>query len=83
MNSELIAEAIRAYLTNPNYIKSDAPDAAATIRQFVNSHPDMSKTIQFNAAPTVPFAPWEADPIISPAPQGDIPPLARFGSPEA
>ena len=80
---EQMAEAIRAYLADPNYLKTVAPDVAARIRESVNSHPELSKIIQFNAAPPVPLAPWEDDPIISPAPQGDIPPLARFGSPEA
>jgi hypothetical protein len=45
---ELVAEAIRAYLTNPNYFKTFAPDAAAAIRAMVNSHPQLAKWIQFN-----------------------------------
>jgi hypothetical protein len=45
---EYVAEAIRAYQTNPNYIKSVAPRVAARIRQYVNSHPELSKIIQFN-----------------------------------
>lgn len=45
---ELIAESIRAYMTNPNYLKTVAPNVAARIRQFVNSHPQLSKIIQFN-----------------------------------
>ena len=43
------AEAIRAYMTDPNYIKSVAPDVAARIRQYVNSNPRINKTIQFNS----------------------------------
>ena len=46
---ELVAEAIRAYLTNPNYFKTVAPNAAAAIRAMVNSHPELSKWIQFNS----------------------------------
>jgi hypothetical protein len=47
--SELVAEAVRAYLTDPNYFKTVAPNAAAAIRSLVNSHPELSKLIQFNA----------------------------------
>jgi hypothetical protein len=46
---ELWAEAIRAYLTNPNYIKSVAPETAKRIREYVNAHPRLSKIIQFNS----------------------------------
>ncbi|MCI0528873.1 MAG: hypothetical protein L0Y56_15665, partial [Nitrospira sp.] len=48
---EYIAEAIRAYLENPNYIKTVAPKTAARIREYVNKHPRLSKIIQFNVAP--------------------------------
>jgi hypothetical protein len=47
--SEIVADAIRAYLTNPNYFKTVAPNAAAAIRALVNSHPQLSKWIQFNS----------------------------------
>jgi hypothetical protein len=46
---ELIAEAIRAYLADPNYLKTVAPDVAARIRASVNDHPTLSPMIQFNA----------------------------------
>lgn len=46
--SELMAEAIRAYLQDPNYIKTVAPNVAERIRQAVNPHPVLSRTIQFN-----------------------------------
>jgi hypothetical protein len=46
---ELLAEAIRAYLTDPNYLKTVSPDVAARIRAAVNTHPTLSRTIQFNA----------------------------------
>jgi hypothetical protein len=49
VDSELWSEGVRAYLTDPNYIKTLAPDAAAFIRELVNNHPTLSKTIQFNS----------------------------------
>lgn len=45
---ELMAEAVRAYMTNPNWLKTVAPKTAATIRAYVNDHPVLSKVIQFN-----------------------------------
>lgn len=48
---ELWAEAIRAYMWDPNYIKTVAPDVAFLIRHHVNKNPSLRKTIQFNAAP--------------------------------
>jgi hypothetical protein len=49
VSRELIAEAIRAYMADPNYLKTVAPKTAAAIRDAVNSHPILSKIIQFNA----------------------------------
>jgi hypothetical protein len=49
VGDELWAEGVRAYLSDPNYIKTVAPEAAAYIRAWVNSHPTLSKTIQFNS----------------------------------
>ena len=46
---EYMAEAIRAYMADPNYIKTVAPKTAARIRQYVNENPRLSDTIQFNA----------------------------------
>jgi hypothetical protein len=46
---ELTAEAIRAYLVDPNYLKTVAPETAKAIRAAVNSHPTLSRIIQFNA----------------------------------
>jgi hypothetical protein len=46
---ELMAEALRFYLADPNYLKTVAPKTAAAIREAVNSHPTLSKIIQFNA----------------------------------
>jgi hypothetical protein len=45
---ELMAEAIRGYMADPNYLKTVAPKTAAAIRAAVNSHPTLSKVIQFN-----------------------------------
>jgi hypothetical protein len=46
---EKMAEAIRAYMVDPNYLKTVAPQTAKRIRQHVNSHPELSKIIQFNS----------------------------------
>lgn len=46
---EYMAEAIRAYMADPNYMKTVAPDTAKRIREYVNSNPRLNKTIQFNA----------------------------------
>lgn len=45
---EHVAEAIRAYMTDPNYIKTVAPNTAARIREYVNQNPRLKDTIQFN-----------------------------------
>jgi hypothetical protein len=42
---ELMAEAIKAYLTDPNYIKTVAPKTAARIREAVNANPRLSRHI--------------------------------------
>lgn len=46
---DLMAEAIRAYMHDPNYLKSLTPRVVATIRAAVNVHPTLSKLIQFNS----------------------------------
>lgn len=46
---EYVAEAIRAYMTDPNYLKTIAPKTAAVIRKFVNDNPRLNRTIQFNS----------------------------------
>lgn len=54
--AELMAEAVRAYMTDPNYIKSVAPKTAARIRAAVNADPRLNKAIQFNTrSPVMPF----------------------------
>lgn len=45
---ELMAEAVRGYLQNPNWIKEMAPDTAKAIRKAVNSNPSLNNWIQFN-----------------------------------
>ena len=47
--AELTAEAIRAYMTDPNAMKTMAPKAAAAIREAVNTNPTLSPHIQFNS----------------------------------
>jgi hypothetical protein len=49
VRSELMAEAIRAYMADPNYFKAVAPKTAAAIRAAVNDKPALNKIIQFNA----------------------------------
>src|SRR6266702_3217623 len=49
VSREYIAEAIRAYIADPNYLKTVAPKTAATIRKFVNDNPRLNKVIQFNS----------------------------------
>ena len=49
ISREYVAEAIRAYMADPNYLKTVAPNTAARIREFVNENPRLSKTIQFNS----------------------------------
>jgi hypothetical protein len=52
-DGEMMAEAIRAYMRDPNWLKTVAPKTAARIRQHVNTNPSLNRTIQFNSlAPT-------------------------------
>jgi len=46
--AELMAEAIRAYLQNPNYLNTVAPNVAARIGAAVNGNPNLNKIIHFN-----------------------------------
>ena len=46
---EYMAEAIRAYFYDPNYIKTVAPKTAARIREYFNSNPNTKDVIQFNS----------------------------------
>lgn len=47
---ELMAEAIRAYMADPNYLKTVAPNVAARIREAVNANPTLRPWVQFNTA---------------------------------
>lgn len=58
---EQMAEAIRAYMANPNYIKTVAPKTAARIREYVNANPHLMRSIQFNSL----LAPVAASPWLS------------------
>lgn len=49
---EYMAEAIRAYMVDPNYIKTVAPKTAAKIREFVNGNEKLRDVVQFNANPS-------------------------------
>jgi len=72
MPREYMAEAIRAYMVDPNYIKTVAPQTAARIRQYVNSEPRLNHVIQFNSggSPVPPagasLAPVDHDPFSRP-----------------
>ncbi len=46
---ELVAEGLRAYMTDPNYFKTAAPKTAAKIRKAVNESPYLRHAIQFNS----------------------------------
>jgi hypothetical protein len=58
---ELMAEAIRASMINPNYIKTVAPRPAARIRASVNGNPRLNGTIQFNNGGAPFFIPPDQD----------------------
>ena len=47
--AELIAEGLRAYMTDPNYFKTAAPKTAAKIRKAVDESPYLRHAIQFNS----------------------------------
>ncbi len=49
VNVELVAEGLRAYMSNPNYFKTVAPKAAATFRAAVNKNTLLKKVIQLNS----------------------------------
>ncbi|WP_162919016.1 hypothetical protein [Taklimakanibacter deserti] len=49
VDRERMAEAIRAYMVDPNYFKTIAPKTAARIREYVYRYPELRKIIQFNS----------------------------------
>jgi len=63
---ELMAEAIRAYKADPNFMKTVAPNAAARIRKYVNNNWRLNKFIQFNT-----LAPFGAAGALLAGPDGD------------
>ena len=48
--AELNAEGLRAYMQNPNYFKSTAPNLAARYREYVNNNPNINQVLQLNSA---------------------------------
>jgi hypothetical protein len=46
---ELVAEGFRAYMTDPNYFKTEAPKTAAKFRAAVNENPYLRHVIQLNS----------------------------------
>jgi hypothetical protein len=49
VRNELMAEGIRAYMRDPNWFKSVAPNAATRIREKVNSNTEINGVVQFNS----------------------------------
>ena len=49
VGDELTAESVRAYMADPNYMKTVAPKVAAAIRKAVNGNPRLRDVIQFNS----------------------------------
>jgi hypothetical protein len=49
VDAEYMAEAIRAYMRDPNWIKTVAPSTAKRIREYVNSNPKLNQVVHFNA----------------------------------
>ena len=49
VKQELLAEGLRAYLTNPNYFKAAAPRSAAKMREAVNTNKYLRRVIQLNS----------------------------------
>jgi hypothetical protein len=71
---EMMAEAVRAYMTDPNYLKSVAPQTANVIRSTVNTHPTLSRYVQFNSlAPIAGVGLAGAGAMMQPAPNALMP----------
>lgn len=49
-DDELMAESLRMYMRDPNYMKSLYPDIAKRIRENVNQNQNLKDIIQFNSA---------------------------------
>jgi len=52
---EYIAEAIRAYMSDPNAMKTDYPKTAAFLRKKINNDPNVRDIIQFNMGGGLPL----------------------------
>lgn len=52
---ELFAEAVYAYLTNPNAMKARYPAAAQYLRDFINTHPDINKYLHLSFNGKTPY----------------------------
>ena len=50
IDNEYWAEALRAYLQNPNYIKSRSPQLAKQLREMVEKSPVFRRVLQLNSA---------------------------------
>ncbi len=68
---EYMAEAIRAYMADPNYIKLVAPRTAKAIRLAVNRNPAVNHMLQFNTVPWAAALPGAAVAAIAGAKSGD------------
>jgi hypothetical protein len=51
------AEAFRAYMTDPNFMKSVAPLTAQLMRRLVREHPELSRIVRLNALAGMTAAP--------------------------
>lgn len=49
-DDELMAEAIRMYMRDPNYMKTNYPEVSKRIRLHVNQNQNLKDVIQFNSA---------------------------------
>ncbi len=67
---ELMAEALRAYMFDPNFVKTVAPLTAARLRAAVNDHPELSRLLQLNSLLGVSAADLPGFPGGAPARQG-------------
>ncbi len=59
--AELNAEGLRAYMQNPNYFKTVAPNMAARYRDFVNNNPNINKVLQLNSAGAIGLLDYQGD----------------------
>lgn len=48
IRAEKVAEAFRAALTNPNYLKTVAPKTYETLRRWIKDNPELARIVQLN-----------------------------------